>query len=159
MKSDHDPFDEIEQLRTDYLRELAGLSKVFIAISTAVLGLILSPFGIELSKYAGMPLLFSTWFVLVSVAILGFFQVFLFSTRFKSRADYVWTSHIVDTIVQLKGSDQKLDEFLAKSDSHKESSERKYHACLALVITEGILLLFAFGLLAMCLLRTITIQG
>ena len=42
-------FDEIERLRAEYLRELTGLSKIFIAISTAMLGLLLSPFGINLS--------------------------------------------------------------------------------------------------------------
>jgi len=40
-------FDAIEGLRTDYLRELTGLSKILIALSTGALGFLLTPFGVD----------------------------------------------------------------------------------------------------------------
>jgi hypothetical protein len=149
-------FDEIESLRTDYLRELTSLSKMLIALSTAALGLLLSPSGIELGTRAGIRSMVSAWILLSAAAVLGFVQVFTFSSRFKSRADYLWSCHIVDTLVALRAPDEKLNEFLARSDKHKNWHGRKYILCVSLVLTQGVCLAVAFGLLAFPTYRIVT---
>ena len=152
-------FDEIESLRTEYLRELTALSKVLIAISSAALGLFLSPFGIELSLKVGLRSSVVAWVGLGGIVALGFLQIFMFSSRFRSKAEYLWASHIADTIVQLKGPEVKLNEFLAKSDQHRAWYERKYFICVALVVAQGVVLLAVFVVLALAMHRIVPIPA
>jgi hypothetical protein len=150
-----DVYERIEDLRTDYLRELTGLSKVVIALSAAVLGLLLSPFGIYLSSKAGPRLIFGAWSILAVAAALGFAQMLTFSRRFRSAAEYRWTSHIIDTIVRLNGDEGTLKEFLSKSDKHKLSHDRTYRVCFWLIVGEFVCLSIGFGLLACAMLRVV----
>jgi len=159
MAMDHESisvFDRIEDLRTEYLRELTGLSKVIIALSAAVLGLLLSPFGIYLSSKAGPRLIIGAWLILAVAAALGFAQMLTFSRRFRSAAEYRWASHIVDTVVQLKGDDKTLNEFLAKSDKHKLSHDRTYRVCFWLNVGEFVCLFIGFGQLACAMVRVVS---
>lgn len=93
------------------------------------------------------------WLLLFAGAVLGFIQLFTFSTRFKSRADYVWASHLVDTLVALRASDDQLNEFLSKSDQHKSWYDRKYKICLALVVGQAVCLFAAFAVLGVSMYR------
>jgi hypothetical protein len=145
---DMEKLDEVERLRTDYLRELTALSKMLIALSSGALTLLLSPSGIALSIRAGNHVTVFVWILLAAAAVLGFVQIFLFSSRFKSRADYLWACHLVDTLLALQASDEHLDRFLAKSDKHNKLHQRKYVACVVLILAQGVFLLVAFGLLA-----------
>jgi hypothetical protein len=151
-------FDEVEGLRTDYLRELTALSKMLIALSAGALGLLLSPSGVEVSARAGARAIVAVWVLLSGTGALGFIQVFTFSSRFKSRADYLWACHLVDTLVALRASDEQLNRLLAKSDQHKNWHHRKYRICVLLVLAQGICLVAAFGLLAYPVYRILS-QG
>jgi len=61
---------------------------MLIALSSGALTLLLSPSGITPSIRAGKHVTVFAWSLLAAAAVLGFIQVFLFSSRFKSRADY-----------------------------------------------------------------------
>jgi len=141
-------FDKIDALRTEYLRELTALAKIFITISTAMLGLTLAPLASNLFVRIAARWLLPTWIALATTAVLGFIQVFFFSNRFEAKADYLWTSQLVNLLVRIHGSDQKLDEFLRKSDSHMRRYERQYKLCVILLVVQGFALLSAFTFLA-----------
>jgi hypothetical protein len=153
---DMEKLDEVERLRTDYLRELTALSKMLIALSSGALTLLLSPAGIALSIRAGNHVTVFVWSLLAAAAVLGFVEVFLFSSRFKSRADYLWACHLVDTLVGLRVSDEHLNKFLAQSDKHKKSHQQKYIACVLLILAQGTFLLAAFGFLAYPIYRMLS---
>ncbi|MBI2089325.1 MAG: hypothetical protein HYT78_11365 [Deltaproteobacteria bacterium] len=141
-------YDKIDGLRTDYVRELSSLSKIFITISSALLGLTLAPLAPDLFAKIGLTWLVLTWIALAITATLGFVQVFVFSSRFKTRADYLWACHLTDVVVQVDGSNEKIDEFWNKADRFKRRYDRQYRICAALVVAQGLALLVAFGLLA-----------
>jgi hypothetical protein len=152
-------FDNVEQLRTDYLRELTALSKMLIALSSGALSLLLSPSGISLSIKAGSRVTVVVWTLLCGGAALGFIQVFLFSSRFKSHADYLWGSLLIDTRVTVRKVIEDLgrspgpglasdEDFLEQADKHKRSHHRKYIMCRWLILAQALSLLAAFVLLA-----------
>jgi hypothetical protein len=149
-------FDDVERLRTDYLRELTALSKMLIALSSGALTLLLSPSGIALSIRAGNRVTVIVWILLSGAAVFGFIQVFSFSSRFKSRADYLWACHMVDTLVALQASDEHLSKFLAKSDKHNHGHQRKFIVCVLFILAQGLFLLAAFGLLAYPIYRMLS---
>jgi hypothetical protein len=140
--------DEIDALRTDYLRELSSLSKIFITISSAMLGLTLAPVAPDLSTKVGVIWLVLTWTALAVTAVLGFVQIFFFSSRFKAKADYLWTSHLTDVVLQFGGSDERVEEFSGKADRYKERYDRQYKLCVAFLFMQGVALFTAFGFLA-----------
>ena len=141
-------FDKIDGLRTDYIRELSGLSKIFVTISTALLGLTLAPLAPDLFTKVGLKWLMATWIVLAITATLGFMQIFFFASRFKARADYLWACTMTDVVVQTHGSDEKLDEFLNQGDRFKRRYDLQFKISVALIVGEAVALLTAFGLLA-----------
>lgn|SRR5262245_33551871 len=146
-----DPFEAFEQvdgLRTDYIRELSGLSKIFVTISTALLGLTLAPLAPDLFTKVGLKWLMATWIALAITATFGFMQIFFFAARFKARADYLWASTMTDVVLQSHGSDQKLDEFMNQSDRFKRRYDRQFRISVALIVGQAVGLLTAFGLLA-----------
>jgi hypothetical protein len=61
MDRERERLDEVERLRTDYLRELTALSKMLIALSSGALTLLLSPSGISLSIRAGNHVTVIVW--------------------------------------------------------------------------------------------------
>lgn len=140
--------DKIDGLRTEHLRELTSLAKIFITISSAMLGLTLAPLAPDVFAKTGLRWLVSTWIALGSTATLGFVQVFFFSARFKVRADYLWACLLTDSVVQAGGPDEKIDEFSNRADKYKRRYERQYRICAALILAQGIALLLAFGFLA-----------
>lgn len=107
-------YDRVDALRTDYVRELSGLSKIFIAISSAMLGLTLAPLAPDLFTKVGVRWLVWTWIALAITAALGFVQVFFFSSRFKAKADYLWTSHLRMSCCNLTGPRKRSRSFQAK---------------------------------------------
>jgi hypothetical protein len=52
--NDFTVYDEIEVLRTDYLRELSSLSRIFVTISSAMLGLMLTPLAPDVFNKVGL---------------------------------------------------------------------------------------------------------
>jgi hypothetical protein len=152
-------FDKIDALRTDYLRELTALAKIFITISTAMLGLTLSPLAPGLFMKVGAKWLVMTWVALAATAIFGFIQVFFFSSRFKAKADYLWTSQLVDLLVRIQGSDNKLDDFLQKSDRHKRRYDHQYKLCVILLVVQGFAFLSAFSFLAIFMWTNFKARG
>ncbi len=147
-QKNNDPFavhDEIDRLRTDHLRELTGLAKIFVTISSAMLGLTLAPLAPNVFAKVGLGWLVATWIALGTTATLGFVQIFFFSARFKARADYLWASHLTDVVVQTHGSDEKIDEFSNRADRYNRRYERQYKACTALILAQGLVLLTAFA--------------
>lgn len=147
----HDLFtihDKIDALRTDYVRELTGLSKIFITISSAMLGLTLAPFVPDFFFKGGTRWLVCTWIALALTAALGFIQVFFFSSRFKAKADYLWTCQLTDVVLELRGSDEEIEKFSDKADRYKQRYDRQYKLCVAFVVAQGVTLFAAFGFLA-----------
>ena len=137
-------YSEIEGLRNNYLRESNGLSKIFISLSIAILGLTLSLIGPKLNQQHALHWIVATWLSLVTIAIIGFLQIYAFSKRFLSKAEYLHALMIADNIVETKGSQEKLDEFLWKSDEAERKFERSYNWCIRLVLVQGALQLLSF---------------
>lgn len=137
-------YDEIEELQNEYLRELNRLTKIFISLSIAILGLTLSIFGPKLNQQVALYWIASSWLFLLTTAPIGFVQIYFFSRRFKSKAEYLHGCMMSDVIVQSDGSDEKLDEFLYQSDKAKKKFDRSYKWCVCLVLAQGMLLLFSF---------------
>ena len=147
-----DPFsvyDKVEELRTEYLRELSSLAKIFISLAIAIVGLTMSQAGPDLSGKAGVKWLVGAWVTLVLCAISGFLEIYFFSSRFKLRADYLYASHLVDLVVQLLGSDEKLREFDAESRLYKKQHDRRYYWCVGLTTVQAVLLLTGLILFAL----------
>lgn len=144
----YETHDRIDALRTDHLRELSGLAKVFVTISSAMLGLTLAPLAPDVFAKTGLRWLVATWISLATTATLGFVQLFLFSARFKARADYLWQCLLTDVVVQTGGSDEKLDEFSNQADKYKRRYDRQHRACTVLILAQGVALLLAFSFLA-----------
>lgn len=141
--------DRVDALRTDYLRELTGLAKIFITISSAMLGLTLVPFSPpDLLIKTALSWLIFTWITLIATSVLGFMQIFFFSGRFKVKADYLWKSHLTDVVLHFGGSDEKVEEFSDKADGYKRCYDRQYWLCIVLLLVQFFLLLISFGCLA-----------
>lgn len=137
-------YEEIETYQSAYLGELNALSKIFITLSFAMLGLTLSVLVPSLEKKVAINWFSATWFLLVVTAMLGFFEIYSFSRRFKARAEYLHGFMMTDVILQLKGSDEKLDEFLSKSDQAQIISDLTYKWCVGLVAGQAIFMFLAF---------------
>jgi hypothetical protein len=144
----YEVFDKINELRTDYLRELSGLAKIFITISNAMLGLTLAPFGSNVFAKLGLSWLFFTWFALALTAIAGFLQIVFFSGRLKMQADLLWVDHLTETVVQLGGSDEKIDKLWNQGDHVKRRYDCQYKLCVALIVFQGVAPSLAFVFLA-----------
>lgn len=141
-------YDKIDTLRTDYLRELSSLSRIFVTISSAILGLTLAPLAPDIFPRTGLTWLVCTWVSLAVTTALGLTQIFFFSSRFKVQADYLWASHLTDAVVQFDGTDEKIEEFSKKADRHKKLYDRQYKICVALFVGQTIALFVAFACLA-----------
>lgn len=137
-------YEEIETYQSEYLGELNALSKIFITLSIAMLGLTLSVLIPSLKEKVATIWFSATWFLLVVTAMLGFFEIYSFSRRFKAKAEYLHGCMMTDVILQLKGSDEKLDEFLSKSDQAKRNSDLTYKWCVLLVAAQAISMFLAF---------------
>jgi hypothetical protein len=116
MLEDH---KKIELLETDYLREISSLSKIFITLSIAMLGLSMSKANPYILKSIGNIWIILTWLSLVLSAFSGFMEVFFFSRRFKKKAEYIRSSFLVDIILHVDESKEKLQEFIGKSNIDK----------------------------------------
>lgn len=136
-----------DNLITEYLRELNGLSKIFATLSFAILGLLLSFLAPRLNNLPGTHWVVATWFSLIATAFLGFIQIYAFSKRFRSRAEYLHGCLISDVIVQTGGSDEKLEEFLWRSDQADRRFKHGAIWCQALVLGQAVCLLSAIGFL------------
>lgn len=134
----------IEDLQTDYLREITSLSKIFITLSIAILGLSMSQSSPGLSNKIGLIWIVSTWISLILSAMFGFLEIFFFSRRFKKNADYIQSSLLVDMIVRIDNSEKKLTEFIGKSEHEKQKFARHYKLCNVFVVCQAVLLLIAF---------------
>jgi len=138
----------IEDLETEYLKEITSLSKIFITLSIAILGLSMSQSSLDFSKKVGLVWIMSTWICLILSAILGFIGIFFFSRRIKKKADYIQNSMIVDIVMSqqklIANFENKLDEFLGKSEADKKKFDRQYRLCVVSVSFQALLLLFAF---------------
>lgn len=137
-------YEEIETYQSEYLRELNALSKIFITLSIAMLGLTLSVLIPSLKEKVATNWFSATWLFLVITAMLGFLEIYSFSRRFKARAEYLHGCMMTDVILQLKSSDEKLDEFLSKSDQAKRISELTYKWCVGLVAGQAISMFLGF---------------
>ena len=126
-------YSEIEEFQNKYLHELNGLSKIFISLSIAILGISLSLIGPRLDQQRALPWIVATWISLLVTAIIGFLQIYLFSRRFSFKADYLHACMISDIIVQTNGSDDKLEQFISKSDKAKRKFKRGNTWCNASV--------------------------
>ena len=87
----------------------------------------------------------------------------MFSSRLKSRADYLWACHLVDTLIALQHlghgvSDEHVNKFSTESDKHNKLHKLKYIACLLLVLAQGVFLLVAFALLAYPIYRMLAVR-
>jgi hypothetical protein len=137
-------YSEIEELQNNCLREWNGLSKVFISLSIAFLVLTLSLIGPRLSQQHALHWIVAMWFSLVTIAIIGFLQIYMFSKRFRPKAEHLHACMIADVIVQTKGSEKKLNEFLLKSDEADGQFKRSYKWCVGIVLAQGIIQVLSF---------------
>lgn len=153
-------FNKIEDLETDYLSEITSLSKIFISLAIAILGLSMSQSIPDLSKKTGLLWLISTWICLILSAIFGFIEIFFFSRRFKKKADYIQNSLLVavSKSVSFPNSEAKLKEFLTKSNREKEKFDRHYGLCSIFIACQAILLLIAFILFGTFIYKNIRID-
>ncbi len=141
MLEDH---EKIELLETAYLSEISSLSKIFITLSIAMLGLSMSKANPYILKSIGNIWIILTWLSLVLSAFSGFMEVFFFSRRFIKKAEYIQSSLLVDVILHVDQSKEKLQEFIGKSNIDKESFDRQYKWCIFSIACQAILLLLAF---------------
>jgi len=77
-------------------------------------------------------------------SFIGFFQVYSLSNRFRQKAKYLRSCLITDTILQLKGSNEKLEEFISKSHHADTRFQRSYYWCSVSVLAQAIFLLLSF---------------
>lgn len=137
-------YAEIEGMQNEFLRQMDSLSKIFISLSAAILGLTLSLIGLKLHQQQGIPWIVATWISLLMTTFVGFFQVYSLSNRFRHKAEYLKASLLTDTILKLKGSDEKLNEFISKSHQANTRFRRSYYWCAGSVLMQGICLLLSF---------------
>lgn len=137
-------YAEIETYQNKYLDELNALSKIFITLSVAILGLTLSVLVPALKEKVAPNWFVGTWILLLITAIIGFAEIYSFSRRFKDKAEYLHGCMMSDVIVELKGSDEKLNEFLFKSDQAKKNFDLAYNWCVGLVAAQAASLFLAF---------------
>jgi hypothetical protein len=135
-----DPIDE-------YLREINGLSKIFITLSFAILGLLLSFIAPRLGELPSVHWVVATWFALLAAAAVGFIQIYAFARRFRSRAEYLHACLISDVIVQTGGSDAKLEDFCWRSDQADRRFKHGAVWCQVLVLAQALFLFSAIGFL------------
>lgn len=136
--------EKIELLETDYLREISSLSKIFITLSIAMLGLSMSKANPYILKSIGNSWIILTWLSLVLSFFAGFLEVFFFSRRFKKKAEYIRSSLLVDIIVRVDESQKKLQEFIIESVRDKESFDSHFKWCIFAISFQAFLLLLAF---------------
>lgn len=141
-----DVYDKVEGLETNYLREIISLSKIFITLSIAMLGLSMTKAGPNISSASGTIWILSTWLCLIFSAILGFMGIFFFSRRFKNKADYLQNSYYVDVALQLENTEDKFEQFMGKSRIAKDRFDQQYKRCVLSILCQALLLLVAFGL-------------
>jgi hypothetical protein len=137
-------YAEIEGMQNEYLRQLDGLSKIFISLSAAILGLTLSLIGLKLRQQQGITWIVATWVSLLMTALAGFFQVYSLSKRFRHKAEYLHACLLTDAVVETQGSEEKLNEFIWKSDQADKRFKRSYYWCAGSVLAQGIFLLLSF---------------
>ena len=137
-------YEKIETYHNKYLDELTALSKIFITLSVAILGLTLSVLVPALKEKVAPNWFVVTWMLLVITAILGFAEIYSFSRRFKAKAEYLHGCMMSDVILEFKGSDETLKEFLSKSDQAKKNFDLTYNWCVGLVAGQAASLLLAF---------------
>ena len=140
-------FDRIDALRTDHIRELSGLSKVFITIASATLALTLAPLAPNLLPKTDLGLLVFIWITLAATVLLGLIQILVFSISFKMGADYLFASVVTDSVARLGVPDTKLGEAMAMAQRCKSSFEECHKWCFRLVVMECVCLFIAYGLL------------
>lgn len=148
-------YTEIERLENEYLARLDGLSKIFISLSAAILGLTLSLIGLKLRQQQGIPWILATWISLLITAVCGFLQVYSFSRRFREKANYLHACLMSDAVLDLEAAsgklqdpNKKLDEFLQKSHQADERFKKAYKWCVRSVLAQVIFLLLSFVLFA-----------
>ena len=137
-------YKEVETYQSEYLRELNALSKIFITLSVAMIGLALSVLVPSLKQKVAANWFAATWLLLLATALLGFAQIYSFSRRFKAKAEYLHGCMMSDVIVQIKGSNEKLDKFLFKSDQAEKTFDLAYKWCVGLVVAQATSLFIAF---------------
>lgn len=146
-----DPFwvyDKVEELHTECLREMGSLAKIFISLAIAIAGLSMTQAGPNLSGRMGVRWLVASWVALVACAVSGFLEIYFFSSRFRLGADYLYASHLVDVIVQLDASDEKLRKFDAEARLSKKRHDRRYYWCVGLTAVQAVLLVMGLVLFA-----------
>jgi hypothetical protein len=141
-------FERIDVLRTEYLRELSGLAKVFITIATATLALTLAPLAPNLVAKTGIKWLVATWIALATTAVLGLVQIFFFSSSFDLRGDYLFSSLVVDTAARHGVPDEKLENLMQRADRPRVKYEKRRRWCLKFIVLQFLALLLAYGCLA-----------
>lgn len=137
-------YAEIEGMQNEYLRQLDSLSKIFISLSAAILGLTLSLIGLKLRQQQGIPWIVATWISLLVTAFGGFFQVYSLSRRFRHKAEYLHASLLTDAVLQTQGSEDKLNEFIWKSDQADKRFRRSYYWCAGSVLAQAVFLFLSF---------------
>jgi hypothetical protein len=143
-----DIYDRIENQRTVYLRELGGLSKIFITISSALLGLTLAPLGPNAFTRTGISWLVLTWITLGFSSALGFLHIFFFAVRFKSQAERLRASQLADVSFRLNGPEQRAEELSEQSNRYQRRFERQSKLCVASLVAQALALFTSFGFLA-----------
>ena len=141
-------FERIEVLRTEYLRELSGLAKVFITIATATLALTLAPLAPNLATKTGIRWLIATWISLATTAVLGLVQIFFFSSSFDLKGDYLFASLVVDAARRHDVPDEKLENLIKQADRPRLKYEKRRTWCLRFIALQFLALIVAYGFLA-----------
>jgi len=144
-----DYIPEIEKWQAEYFRELNGLSKIFISISIALIGLIVSVLIPNISgKTVATSNLWVSCLFLSLTAISGFIELYMFASRFSNMSSLLRNYMMTDIVVQSKGSDEKLEEFLCRSDMDKNKIKKKERTSKILILVQFICLLLSFLFLA-----------
>ena len=151
-------YEEIETYQNKYLYELNALSKIFITLSVAILGLTLSVLVPALQRKVAPNWFIVTWILLLITAILGFVAIYSFSRRFKAKADYLHGCMMSDVILELKASDEKLNEFCFKSDQAKKKFDLAYNWCVGLVAAQATSLFIAFLCLSVFVYKNLVVS-
>ena len=140
---------KVDQLTTEYLREITSLSKIFITLSIAFLGLTMNYTYLHLPKIAGYEWIICSWLILVCSSIFGFLEIFFFSRRFKKEAEYIDSCLLVDVVARC--DKDKLNDFIDISQKTKRQYGRHYIYCISLVSSQALFLFLAFFLFGMFL--------
>ena len=123
-----------------------------------MLGLTLSVLVPALKQKIAQNWFVATWILLLLTAILGFAVIYSFSKRFKAKAEYLHGCMMSDVTIDLKGSDEKLNEFCQRTYQAEKKFNLAFNLCVWLVAGQAVSILTAFLCLSVFVYKNFVIN-